>query len=490
MNLESGRSRFFLTVSLLAFIFLIGMGAERIITKGERSAASDSIFPQALAQERTAGEDIPDVVAKAVPAVVNISLKKVQDLTQGNPLLQDPNIRRFFGIPREQISRALGSGVIVTADGYILTNNHLVSQGKDIEVQLPPPDGRKFAAKIVGTDARTDIAVLKIDAENLPTLTIGRSADLRVGQTVLAIGYPFTVGQTVTMGIVSGLAKPIAEGEGLDVELIQTDAAINPGNSGGALIDTKGELIGINNMIVSNTGSYAGIGFAIPIDVAKSVMDQIIAHGSVERGYLGIYMDNLTADKATFFGVKQTEGVIVTKVESGSPAAKAGIHANDIITSMNGKYTKDLLDLRRDVSMLHPGDKADLAVVRDGKSMTMTVVLAKRPGETVRSEAAPEEKGAPELALLAGVGLADLNDEYRQELHLPADLQGVLVTDVEDGSPADDAGLAQGDVITALDLKPVKNLADFRTLLKGVKRDSFMLTINRAGAIANLVLKK
>jgi serine protease Do len=490
MKLRSARAKFVVAVAGLAFIFLMGMGVERVITRADRYGSSDGIFPEAYAQPGPADEDIPTVVEHAVPAVVNISLKKVTDMSQVNPLFQDPNFRRFFGIPREQVSKALGSGVIVTSDGYILTNNHLVSQGKDIEVYLPPPDNRKFAAKIVGTDERTDIAVLKVDAKDLPTLKLGHSSELRLGQTVLAIGYPFQVGQTVTMGIVSGLSKPIAEGEGLDVELIQTDAAINPGNSGGALINTRGELVGINNMIVSNTGNYAGIGFAVPIDVAKQIMDDIIAHGSVTRGYLGINMDNLTADKAKFFGIKQTEGVIVTKVEKGSPADKAGLQANDIITSMNGTYVKDLGELRRSVSMLHPGDKANLAILRDGKSSTVVVTVSKRPGETEQSASPSGEKAAPELELLSGVGLADLNNEYRQELQLPDDVQGVLVTEVEDGSTADDAGLARGDVITRFNLKPVPNLDAFKNLVKGMKGDSFMLTIYRRGAIANLVFKR
>jgi serine protease Do len=489
MKFRSARAKFLVAVAGLAFIFLMGMGAERIITRADRSGSSDSIFPEAYAQAGPADEDIPTVVEHAVPAVVNISLKKVTDMSQVNPLFQDPNFRRFFGIPREQVSKALGSGVIVTPDGYILTNNHLVAQGKDIEVYLPPPDNRKLAAKIVGTDERTDIAVIKVDAKNLPTLKLGHSSELRLGQTVLAIGYPFQVGQTVTMGIVSGLSKPIAEGEGLDVELIQTDAAINPGNSGGALINTRGELVGINNMIVSNTGNYAGIGFAVPIDVAKQIMDEIIAHGSVTRGYLGIYMDDLTPDKAQFFGIKQGEGVIVTKVEKGSPAAKAGLQANDVITSMNGTYVKDLGELRRSVSMLHPGDKATLAILRGGKSSTVTVVVSKRPGETAEGPSASGEKTAPELELLSGVGLADLTDEYRQQLQLPDDVQGVLVTEVEDGSTADEAGLAGGDVIIRFNLKPVPNLAAFKTLVKGMKEDSFMLTIYRRGAIMNIVFK-
>ena len=490
MKFRSARARFLLTIAGLAFIFLMGMGAERIITRAERSGASDSIFPEASAQSLAAGEDIPTIVEQAVPAVVYISTKSEQDMSQsGNPYFRDPRYRRYFGIPDKQVQERLGSGVIVTGDGYILTNNHLVEGASDVKVYLPPPDNRKFTAKIVGTDKTTDIAVLKVEAKDLPVLKLGHSSELRLGQTVLAIGFPFQVGQTVTMGIVSGLAKTAAEREGVDVELIQTDAAINPGNSGGALINTRGELVGINNMIVSNAGDFAGIGFAIPIDVAKTIMDDIVAHGSVVRGYMGIAMDDLTSDKAQFFGTKQGEGVIITKIEKGSPASKAGLQVNDIVTSVNGKNVKNLGELRRNVSTLHPGDKAELAILRDGKSMTATVTVAKRPGETAPGAKPEEEKGTPELALLMGVGLTDLNDEYRQELQLPNEVGGVLVTEVEAGSPAEEAGLGRRDVIVKFNLKPVESLAAFKGLVKGMKGDKFMLTVYRGGAYLNIVIK-
>ncbi|MGD1047949.1 MAG: Do family serine endopeptidase [Candidatus Krumholzibacteriaceae bacterium] len=487
MRPRSGHSRFLFLIVGLAFIFLLGMGAERVITPAE-GPLSNSFFPQANAQGQPPGTDIPSIVEKAVPAVVNIFTKTVTDMTQGNPWLQDPNFRRFFGIPREQVQNVSGSGVIVSEDGYILTNNHLVRDAKDVYVVLPPPDSRKFTAKIVGTDTTTDVAVLKIEAKNLPVLKLGRSAELRLGETVVAIGYPFQVGQTVTMGIVSGLSKAVPERD-MNVELIQTDAAINPGNSGGALINTRGELVGINNMIYSNTGSFAGIGFAVPIDVAKAIMDDIVAHGRFVRGYLGIQMDKLTSDKAEFFGVKQREGVIITKVENGSPASKAGIQADDIVTSMNGKYVKDPGELWRDVSMLHPGDKAAFGILRGGNSTVVTATVGKRPGEKAPGEKNEEEKGKPELALLAGVGLTDLNEEYRQKLQLPDEISGILVTEVDNGSPADEAGLGSGDVIIKFNRKPVANLAGFKALVKGMKGDKFMLTIYRGGGIANIVLQ-
>ena len=497
MRLRSTRAKFFITAAGLAFIFLMGMGAERIITRAERSGTSDSIFPRANAQG-LATDDIPMVLEKAVPAVVNISSKRVTQVSrQRNPLFDDPFFRRFFGdgysnVPRERVERSLGSGVIVTEDGYILTNNHLVRDATEVEVVMPPPDHRTFNAKVVGTDARTDVAVLKVDARGLPFIKFGNVAELRLGQTVLAIGYPFQVGQTVTMGIVSGLSKAVNE-RMVDVDLIQTDAAINPGNSGGALINTKGDLIGINNMIISNTGSYAGLGFAIPIDIAQGVMEDIVKHGRVIRGYVGIRMDDLTPDKAEFFGVKRGEGVIVTGVEKDSPASKAGIMVNDIVTSANGKEVKNMGELRRSISAVHPGEKVELAIMRGGKSVRATVTAARRPDEPGETVQAPEEeKGSPELALLMGVGLTDLIDEYRQRLELPDDINGVLVTEVESGTPAEEAGLGRGDVIVAFNLKPVANLAAFKALVKGMKADKFMLTVYRGGAQGgqtNIVIK-
>ncbi len=495
MELRAGRARWFTSILVVAGIFLLGMGAERVITRAERAASSDSIIiPQAYAEGQSAGADIPAVVEKTVPAVVNITSKKVTQVRQQVPsIFQDPFFRQFFGdeyfrrfnIPREQVERFLGSGVIVTEDGYILTNNHLVGGADEVTVTLL--DKRDFTAKVVGTDRRTDVAVLKIDAENLPMIGLGKSSALRLGQTVLAIGYPFGVGQTVTLGIISGLAKPIAAE--VDVDFIQTDAAINPGNSGGALINANGELVGINTLIVSNTGSYAGLGFAIPIDQARTIMDDIIAHGRVVRGYIGVSMDNLTPEKAEFFGLKRGEGVILTDVAKGSPAGKAGMKVNDVVVAVDGKEVKNMNELRRLVGSIHPGGKAEIESIRDGKSMKFEVQVTTRPDEAARGEEKPAEKAKPELALINGVGLEDLNDEYRSELELSPDLEGVLVTEVDPNSPAGDEGLRRGDVIVQLNLKPARSMREFNAQLKNIKGDKVMLTVYRGGALMNIVLK-
>jgi serine protease Do len=488
MELRTGRAKFLVGITVIAGIFLLGMGAERIITRAERAASSDSIIPQAMAEASPVESDVPTVVERVVPAIVNIASKKVTQVRQQMPsMFQDPFFRQFFGnIPREQVERFLGSGAIVSEDGYILTNNHLVKGADEVTVTLL--DKREFTAKVVGTDSRTDVAVLKIDAKDLPTIELGRSAELRLGQTVLAIGYPFGVGQTVTMGIISGLAKPIAAE--VDVDFIQTDAAINPGNSGGALINTSGELVGINTLIVSNTGSYAGLGFAIPIDQARSIMDDIIEHGKVVRGYLGISMDNLTPDKAEFFGLDKGEGVIITEVAKGSPAAKAGIKANDIVVAVNGTKVKDMTGLRRLVGSLHPGDAAAVECIRDGKTATYTARVTTRPDEAAATEEKSNEEAAkPELALLNGVGLEDLNEYYRSNLELPNDINGVVVTEVDPNSPAADEGVAQGDVIVQVNLKPVRSIREFNAQIKNIKGDKVMVTVYRGGALQNIVLK-
>ena len=497
MKLRSGRSRFLFAITGLAFIFLLGMGAERIITRAEKPASSDSIFPQAAAETQAPGEDIPTIVENAVPAVVSIKSKKVEQVRQQQmpSFFQDPFFRQFFGddyfrrlnIPREQVKRFLGSGVIVTEDGYILTNNHLVGGADEVTVTLL--DKREFDAKVVGTDQRTEVAVLKINAKDLPTIKLGSSAGLRLGQTVLAIGNPFGFGQTVTMGIISALARQITAA--LNVDFIQTDAAINPGNSGGALINTSGELIGINTLIISETGNSAGLGFAIPVDQAKSIMDDLIAHGTVVRGYLGVGTDDLTAEKAEFFGLKEAKGVIVTDVSKASPAMKAGIDVNDVIVAINGKSISDANALRMLVGSFHPGDKADIDIMRDGKALKLTAEIAKRPEDAAaEKEREPAEKATPQLALLNGVGFEDLNDYYRSQLQLPREVKGVLVTEIDENSPAGDAGLARGDAIVQVNLKPVANIAEFNARIKGFKGDKLMLTVFRQGAFENIVLKE
>jgi len=506
METKRRRTRVIVGVAVVAALFLLGMATERIISRGERTSAVDSIIPAARAEGQLATPDIPSVVERAVPAVVRIDVKKVVKVSQRMPsMFQDPFFRQFFGddfyrrfnVPREQVERFRGSGVIISEDGYILTNNHVVTDPysgeimDEVNVVFPPPDNRTFSAKVVGTDARTEVAVVKIDAKNLPKLEFGGSSELRLGETVLAIGYPFSVGMTVTQGIVSGLGKTLEDRQqrGTLVDFIQTDAAINPGNSGGALINTRGELIGINTAIYSNTGSYAGIGYAIPSDLARSVMDDLIQHGSVTRGYLGVGYDDLTPDKAEFFGLKTTQGAIITEVAKGSPAMGAGIKVNDVVVAINDKPIANSQDLVRLVAAMRPGERADVDLMRDGKKLSVSVKLGKRPDERAEKPAVQSENAVPELALLNGIGLEDLNDGYRRELGLPRDVEGVVVTAVDQDSPAADEGLQEGDVIVQVNLKPVSDLADFNAVVKGIKGNKLMLTVYRGGQRENIVLK-
>jgi len=402
-------------------------------------------------------------------------------------------VKEIFTSGKREEVQVVGSGFIISPDGYVVTNEHVAGESKFVRCVLY--NKNESEAKVVGVDPYTDIAVLKLDVggEKLPFVRLGVSSRLKAGQTVLALGSPHGLARSVSAGIVSVTDRYLEDrGEEMVSPFntwIQTDAAINPGNSGGALINTRGELVGINNLIISNTGSYAGLGFAIPIDVAQGVMDDIIKHGRVIHGYLGIRMDDLTPDKAEFFGVQRGEGVIITAVDKGSPAMKAGVKVNDIVTAVNGKEVKNLGELRRNVSAIHPGEKAGLQLLREGKSMSVMVTVDKRPDEPVEAVKPEEEKATPELALLLGVGLTDLNDEYRQKLELPDDVRGVLVTEVEAGSPAEEAGLGQRDVIVKFNLKPAGDLAAFKGLVKGMKGEKFMLTVYRGGAYLNIVIK-
>ncbi len=503
MELKSSRAKAVVGVIGIAVIFLLGMGAERIIHRAERSGLGDSLVPTAFAQGQFNVGDIPSIVEGAVPAVVNIQTKKITRVSQQvPPMFQDPFFRQFFGdefqrrfnVPQERVQRSLGSGVIVSPDGYILTNNHLVGNVDEVLVILP--DDREFTARVLWSDARTEVALLKIDAKGLPVIRFGDSTKLRLGETVIAIGYPFGIGQTVTQGIVSGLAKPVAEGSGVFVDFIQTDAAINPGNSGGALINTRGELVGINTLIVSTTGSYAGLGFAIPVNLAKEIMDDIIEHGRVIRGYLGVDMDNLTADKAEFFGMKKGEGVIITYVVGDSPAEKAGLKLDDVVTAVNGEPVKNMNDLRRIVAAIKPGEKAVLDVVRGGRTMNVTATVTSRPEEAQAARAEEEtgeERGAPvkpELALLNGLALEELNRYYRSQLRIPSDVEGVIITEVDPTSPAADQGIRQGDVITAVNREPAKNLREFNARVKEIKENKILLTLWRDGGREYVVLKE
>ncbi len=424
-------------------------------------------------------EGFADVVSKAAPAVVSVATTRViRTSDRGrNPLFEDPFFRQFFGggIPRmgPQRERGLGSGVIVSSDGYILTNSHVVDKATKILVRLA--DKREFQGKVVGTDPRTDIAVLKIGATGLPTLPFGDSSRVRVGDIVLAIGQPFGVGQTVTMGIVSATGRG-----GLGIEdyedFIQTDAAINPGNSGGPLINNRGEIIGINTAIIGPSGGNNGIGFAVPVNLAHNVMDQILKNGKVIRGYLGAIVQDVTPAIAKQFGVKGTKGALLGDVQDGTAADEAGLKRGDIITAINGKPVEDARRLRLAISLTPPGTTVKLTVVRNGKPMEVSVKLRELPDEMAKSGAPGVQSGT-----LDGVEVDELTPRIARQLGLDASVFGVVITDVDPNSSAYDAGLRRGDVIQEVNHKPIRNKRDFEAAARAAGDGPVLLLVNRGG---------
>lgn len=407
--------------------------------------ASSSLAPAFSATPPEALPSLAPMLEKVEAGVVNIAVRgtiKEED----NPLLQDPFFRRFFNLPdqpteTERQVQSVGSGVIIDSkNGYVITNNHVVENADEIEVVLA--DRRQVDAKVVGTDPDSDVAVLKIKGDGYTEVPFGNSDDLKVGDFVVAIGNPFGVGQTATLGIVSALGRTGLGIEGYE-NFIQTDASINPGNSGGALVDQAGHLVGMNTAIVSRTGGSVGIGFAIPVNMVRQVVQQLIEHGKVTRGQLGVLVQDVTPDIAAAMGAEGANGAVISQVASGSPAEKAGLKAGDIIAAVNGKDVKGAGQLRNMVGFMRPGDKVDIDVVRDGKHTTVTAFL----GEAKKTMAKGEEKGGK----LRDVILSEIPPGHP----LYGQVQGVLVQEIKLGSKAARAGLRPGDVIVAINRKPV-----------------------------------
>jgi serine protease Do len=427
------------------------------------------------------------VAKKALPAVVNIaSSKLVRSPDQGpsSPFFTNPFFRQFFGdefsqqfrVPQEEREHSLGSGVIVNADGYVLTNNHVVSGADDIKVSLS--DKREFKGRVVGADAKTDVAVVKIDGKDLPVLTLGDSSKVQVGDFALAVGNPFGVGQTVTMGIISATGRG-----GLGIEdyedFLQTDAAINPGNSGGALVNVRGELMGLNTAIISGGGGNQGVGFAVPINMARAVMAEILKHGKVLRGSMGVLIQPVTPQLAQSFGLTgQPRGALVANVTPGSPAEHAGIKRGDIILELNGAPIGDSRDLSLKVSMMPPGTPVKVKVFRNGHEQEISLTLAELPANPPNAGgAAPGAAPGPRL----GLSVDQLTPQIAQQLGLPAQTSGVVVTGVDPAGPAEEADLRRGDVIQEVDRKPVTSLEQFRSALRQAGTRPVLLLIDRGG---------
>ena len=428
------------------------------------------------------------VLKPALPAVVSIMSSRVVKTPQ-TPFSNDPFFQQFFGghLPhgqQKQRELGLGSGVIISPDGYILTNEHVVDKATDIKVVLA--DKRQFAGKVIGADSKTDIAVVKIAATGLPTITLGDSSKLQVGDYAFAIGNPFGVGETATMGIISATGR-----NGLDIEdyedFIQTDAAINPGNSGGALLNARGEVIGINTAILSGgSGGNQGVGFAIPINMAKYVMDAILKYGKVTRGYIGVGIQEVTPALAKAFNIPPEKGALISSVDPNSPGAKAGLQRGDVITELNGKPVAGPNDLRLKVATMSPGTTVHVKILRNGESREVTFELGESPSS---KSASNTSTSSTESSPMRGVQVDQLTNELRQQLGIKPETKGVVVTEVPDGSPAADAGVQRGDVIEQINRQPVNSISDYQRLIAQAGKQPLVLLINRKGRTAFLVVQ-
>ena len=478
----------------LAMILLVGAAgfgvarAGQALFSGSRTHASMKFADPAEGPSKTG---FAPVVKAVLPDVVNISTSKMvrgeaEQLPEG--MFNDPFFRQFFGPggpgmdnrqqnqnPRSQREESLGSGVIVSPEGYILTNNHVIEGATDVKVTLS--NKKQLQAKVVGADPKTDIAVLKVEGSGYPAITIGDSSKVQVGDYALAVGDPFGVGQTVTMGIVSAMNRGNLGIEDYE-DFIQTDAPINPGNSGGALVNDRGELIGINTAILSHgSGGNQGIGFAVPVNLARQVMDQIMDHGKVTRAYLGIVVQDVTPAIAKAMGQNELRGALVGDVKASSPAGKAGLQRGDIILEINGKQVSDSRELRMNISMMKPDADVKLKILRDGKESDRTVTL----GELATSEVQAKGEEGTSKDALEGVTLENLDADAAKQLGLSPATKGVVVTDISPSSPEADSGLRRGDVIQEVNHQPVRNLSELNEAIRKSGKNPLLL-VNRQGS--------
>ncbi len=467
-----------------------GFAPEKVTQEKTPAQAQQAAEPPAHDMMAEISQAFEDASAKVSPSVVPIFAEQTVEVSNpfGAPddalrqFFGEDFFRRFFGTPPQQeqkrTQRSLGSGVIVTSDGLILTNNHVVEKADKLSVVVG--DNKKtYAAKIVGTDPQTDVAVIRIDARDLPAATLGNSDELRVGQWVIAVGNPFQLMHTVTAGIISAKGRSsvgLADYE----DFIQTDASINPGNSGGALADLDGKVIGINTAIASPSGGNIGIGFAIPVNMARQVMDQLIAKGKVTRGYLGVTPQDIDEDLAKALKLTQTQGVLIGDVAAGSPADRAGIKRGDIIIQFNGQKIDNSTQLRNLAAQTAPGTAVKITLLRNGQRMDVTATLVERPKEKQQQApqtAEPQESVSQKL----GLSIQDLTPDIAVQLGYNRNEKGVIVAAVASGSPAEDAGLQRGDLIKEVNKAPVVTVDDFSKAMRGLKSGDAVALLVRRG---------
>ncbi len=484
----------------------VAVGAVALLVAGAtwhgRAAESTPSTPVAAVVEQqapvsrsaamTGGRDsYADIVNKVAPAVVTIRVEgraRVSPTQFGGDDDEEDMMRRFFGerfgqgqgraprqMPRTPKQRGLGSGVVVTSDGYVLTNNHVIDSAEDIQVEFN--DGRSYRGTLVGADKPSDLALLKVEATGLPTMPLGNSDSVQVGDVVLAVGNPLGIGQTVTMGIISAKGRSTGTGDGSYEDFLQTDAPINHGNSGGALVSMRGELVGINSQIVSQSDGNIGIGFAIPTNMARHVMDQLKTDGRVRRSQLGVTVQPVTSEMADSLGLKQVGGAIVSSVAAGSAAEKAGVKRGDVIRSFNGQPIHDFNALRNRVADATPGSSASVVVVRDGAEKTLSVKLDEA---AVSKEARDRATSGSDDKAALGVAVSPLSPDLARRAGLGRDAQGVVVQDVDPDGRAADAGIESGDIILEVNRQPVQSVEELRSAVRKAADKPTLLLVRRA----------
>ncbi len=483
-----------LAVALLAVV-AVGSVATFNFAKSANAAAAPAPAAAALDDNSVAAlltldRAMETLAARVTPAVVNVTVASKGNAQQGGPEGM-PDMHQFFGPgnpfgrqfnmpsqPQNRMEHGLGSGVIISPDGYIVTNNHVIEGAVDIRVTMSNKE--VLSAKLIGADPLTDLAVIKVEGKNLPSVPWGNSANLHPGQTVLAFGNPYGFRFTVTRGIISALNRPNpdASDRRKPGEFIQTDAAINPGNSGGALVDARGELIGINTFLISSSGSFAGMGFAIPAQIVQPTVETLIRDGKITHAFIGIQIADVTPDNAKFFQMNKAEGALVSDVQPDAPGAKAGLRTGDVITELNGQAVTDAGQLQMLVGQKRPGDTIHLQVVRDSKAMSVQVTLEVLGGDKGTEISSGEHKGR------WGIKLGELTSDVRNELQAQGTLHGAVVEDVLPGSPADNAGLQRGDVIMEVNRHEVKSASEVAQALSGVPsgQDALVLVWSQGGS--------